>query len=69
MREQARARAGAPVYAFYAEKGEGVVDLVYFFWYPYNRGKEVLDTIWGNHVGDWEHITVRLTEGRGGAGR
>jgi hypothetical protein len=52
--------AGAPVYAYYADKGGGVVDLVYFFWYPYNRGKEVVDTIWGNHVGDWEHITVRL---------
>lgn len=52
--------AGAPVYAFYADKGGGVVDLVYFFWFPYNRGKSVVDTIWGNHVGDWEHITVRL---------
>ncbi len=52
---------GAPVYAFYADKGSNIVDLVYFFYYPYNRGKEVVDTIWGNHVGDWEHITVRLT--------
>lgn len=51
------------VYAFYADKGMDVVDLVYFFWYPYNRGKEVVDTIWGNHVGDWEHITVRLLRG------
>jgi hypothetical protein len=56
---------GAPVYAFYADKGQGVVDLVYFFFYPYNRGKEVVDTIWGNHVGDWEHITVRLMRGPG----
>lgn len=55
--------AGAPVYAFHADKGGGVVDLVYFFWYPYNRGKEVVDTVWGNHVGDWEHITVRLLLG------
>ncbi|MCB9706583.1 MAG: Vps62-related protein [Myxococcales bacterium] len=55
----------APVYAFYADKGGGVVDLVYFFWYPYNRGKSVVDTIWGNHVGDWEHITVRLMKGPG----
>lgn len=53
----------APVYAYYADKGGDVVDLVYFFYYPYNRGKEVVDTIWGNHVGDWEHITVRLTRG------
>lgn len=55
---------GAPVYAFYADKGGDVVDLVYFFWYPYNRGKSVVDTIWGNHVGDWEHITVRLQRGQ-----
>ena len=53
--------ADAPVYAYYADKGGDIVDLVYFFYYPYNRGKEVVDTIWGNHVGDWEHITVRLT--------
>ncbi len=53
--------ANAPVYAYYADKGDDIVDLIYFFYYPYNRGKEVVDTIWGNHVGDWEHITVRLT--------
>ena len=50
----------APVYAFWADKGGGVVDLVYWIYYPYNRGKSVVDTIWGNHVGDWEHVTVRL---------
>ncbi|MEM7157823.1 MAG: Vps62-related protein [Myxococcota bacterium] len=52
----------APVYAYWAEKKGGIVDLVYFVYSPYNRGKEVVDTIWGNHVGDWEHITVRLIE-------
>ena len=57
----------APVYAFWVKKSPQVdgnsfdfVDLIYFFYYPYNRGKEVVDTIWGNHVSDWEHITVRL---------
>ncbi len=45
-----------------------MVDLVYFFYYPYNRGKEVLDTIWGNHVSDWEHFTVRLNWGQPEAG-
>lgn len=56
-----------PVYAFWAKKSVQVgenffdfVDLVYFFYYPYNRGKEIIDTIFGNHVGDWEHVTVRL---------
>ncbi|MBM4039112.1 MAG: DUF946 domain-containing protein, partial [Planctomycetes bacterium] len=32
-----------------------------FFYYPYNRGKTKVDTVFGNHVGDWEHITIRLT--------
>jgi hypothetical protein len=57
----------APAYAFWHEQtiswgGEKmeVADLTYFFYFPYNRGKEYYDTIWGNHVGDWEHITVRL---------
>jgi hypothetical protein len=56
-----------PVYAFWVKKSVQVgeelfdyVDLIYFFYYPYNRGKEVVDTIWGNHVGDWEHVTLRL---------
>jgi hypothetical protein len=65
----------APVYAYFIEKqipvGEinvEVADLVYFFYYPYNRGKEVFFTIWGNHVGDWEHITVRLAWQHGDMG-
>jgi thiol-disulfide isomerase/thioredoxin len=58
----------APAYAFYNKQtipwgGEEieVVDLTYFFYYPYNRGKEYFDTIWGSHVGDWEKTTVRLS--------
>jgi Vacuolar protein sorting-associated protein 62 len=54
--------ATSPVYAFYADKGGGVVDLVYWIFYPYNRGKNIADTVWGNHVGDWEHVTVRLLD-------
>ncbi|MDH5508411.1 MAG: Vps62-related protein, partial [Anaerolineae bacterium] len=57
----------APAYAFWNKQiiplnGQDieVVDLTYFFYYPYNRGKEYFSTVWGNHVGDWEHITVRL---------
>lgn len=58
----------AQVYAFWNKQkipwaGEEieVVDLTYFFYYPYNRGKEYFNTIWGSHVGDWEHVTVRLS--------
>jgi len=49
-----------PAYAFWHQVHRDTVDLVYFFYYPYNRGKEVLNTIFGSHVGDWEHVTVRL---------
>lgn len=54
-----------PAYAFWNEveiagEGKNVVDIVYFFYYPYNRGKSAVNTIFGSHVGDWEHITVRL---------
>lgn len=49
----------APVYAFWSENAAGV-NLVYNFYYTYNRGKKVLGSVYGNHVGDWEHITVRL---------
>lgn len=49
-----------PAYAFWVDKPGLVTDIVYFFFFPYNRGKSVLKTIWGNHVSDWEHLTVRL---------
>lgn len=51
--------ANPPLYAFWVTKHYGY-DLVYFLYCPYNRGKEVMGTIWGNHVSDWEHLTVRL---------
>nr|WP_321396825.1 Vps62-related protein [uncultured Desulfobacter sp.] len=50
----------AKIYAFWVTKNKPIIDLVYFFFYPYNRGKEVANTMFGNHVGDWEHLTVRL---------
>ena len=55
-----------PVYAFWVEKQPAglVVDLVYFFYYPYNQGKFVVYSTWENHVSDWEHITVRLAWGQ-----
>jgi len=57
-------KASVPVYAVVAdneiEAGKEFTDIVYFMLYPYNRGKRKIDTMWGNHVGDWEHFTVRF---------
>ncbi|MEK8131010.1 Vps62-related protein [Paenibacillus filicis] len=54
--------ANAPVYAFWVEKEYNNIDLVYFQFSPYNLGKVVVGSEFGNHVGDWERITVRLAK-------
>src|SRR4051812_30329726 len=30
-----------PIYGYYVEKGEGVVDLVYYAYFPFNYGKKI----------------------------
>lgn len=47
-------------YAFAVEKEYKYLDLTYFVFTPYNKAKEVAGIQFGNHIGDWEHITVRL---------
>lgn len=54
----------AKAYAFAAEKDGKYLDLSYFVFTPYNKSKEVLGMEFGNHIGDWEHITVRLIKER-----
>ncbi|MDY7229769.1 Vps62-related protein [Hyalangium rubrum] len=53
-----------------------VTDVIYWMFYPYNNGKRVCIgwyspwgcaggySTFGNHVGDWEHATVRFVDGR-----
>lgn len=53
-----------------------VTDVLYWNFYPYNNGKRVCIgwyspwgcvggySTFGNHVGDWEHLTVRFIDGR-----
>lgn len=50
----------AKAYAFAIEKEEKYLDLSYFVFTPYNKSKEILGMEFGNHIGDWEHITIRL---------
>jgi hypothetical protein len=60
------------IYAFWVPKVSNdleltpVFDLVYFMYFPYNRGKPLLDVTLDNHVGDWEHVTVRTFGGVAG---
>eukprot|EP00050_Salpingoeca_kvevrii_P013978 m.31974 g.31974 ORF g.31974 m.31974 type:complete len:592 (+) comp5439_c0_seq1:909-2684(+) len=49
----------ARLYAFSAHKASGAIDLVYIVFYTYNRGKQQFGTVFGNHVGDLETVTIR----------
>ncbi|XP_065064963.1 uncharacterized protein LOC135691121 isoform X1 [Rhopilema esculentum] len=68
-----------PIYTLWRQFRQGrnqVRDFVYWTFYPYNRGKNVCIgvagsgrcfggcTVMGNHVADWEHVTVRLVNNR-----
>lgn len=54
--------ATAKIYSFLVEKEYSNVDLSYFQFNPYNYGKIVLGMEFGDHVGDWEHVTIRLAK-------
>lgn len=56
-------RSDAPVVLVVVPKGDGVVDAFWFFFYSYNLGNTVFNVRFGNHVGDWEHTTVRFQHG------
>lgn len=53
----------APATLVMVDKGSGVVDAFWFFFYAYNLGQTVLGTRYGNHVGDWEHCMIRFEAG------
>lgn len=52
----------ARCYAFWVEKDYSNIDISYFQYCPYDLGKTVLGTEFGNHVSDWEHITIRFAK-------
>ena len=57
-------RSDAPAVLVTVNKGDGVVDAFWFFFYSYNLGNVVLNVRFGNHVGDWEHTLVRFHHGK-----
>lgn len=56
-------RSSAPAVLVVVPKEDGIVDAFWFFFYSYNLGNTVLNVRFGNHVGDWEHTTVRFVNG------
>lgn len=53
----------APAVLVLVDKGSGILDAFWFFFYSYNLGQTVLAMRFGNHVGDWEHCMVRFEHG------
>ena len=53
----------APAVLILVDKGAGILDAFWFFFYSYNLGQTVLKIRFGNHVGDWEHCMVRFQNG------
>lgn len=53
----------APATLVLVDKGSGIVDAFWFFFYAYNLGQTVLGVRYGNHVGDWEHTMIRFDSG------
>lgn len=56
-------RSDAPAILVAVDKGEGIVDAFWFFFYCFNLGNTVFNVRCGNHVGDWEHTVIRFYNG------
>lgn len=56
-------RSDAPAVLIVINKGHGVVDAFWFFFYSFNLGNTVFNVRFGNHIGDWEHTAIRFHHG------
>lgn len=56
-------RSDAPAVLVVVDKGHGIVDAFWFFFYSFNLGNVVFNVRFGNHVGDWEHTAIRFHHG------
>ena len=57
-------RSSAPAFLVTVNKGHGIVDAFWFYFYSYNLGNKVLNVRFGNHIGDWEHSLIRFQHGK-----
>jgi hypothetical protein len=57
-------RSDAPAVLVVVDKGHGVVDAFWFYFYSYNLGNKVFNVRFGNHIGDWEHTLIRFHNGK-----
>ncbi|KAJ5779172.1 Vacuolar protein sorting-associated protein 62 [Penicillium paradoxum] len=57
-------RSDAPAILVVMDKGNGIVDAFWFYFYSFNLGNTVVNVRFGNHVGDWEHSMVRFHNGK-----
>ena len=62
--ETSGGRSDAPAILITVNKGHGIVDAFWFYFYSYNLGNIVFNIRWGNHVGDWEHSLIRFQHGK-----
>lgn len=53
----------APAILVMVDKGDGILDAFWFYFYSYNLGTTVFNIRFGNHVGDWEHSLIRFQHG------
>lgn len=62
--EKTGGRSNAPAVLLVIDKGNGIVDAFWFYFYSFNLGNVVFDVRFGNHIGDWEHCLVRFHHGK-----
>ncbi|KAG9240471.1 hypothetical protein BJ878DRAFT_537109 [Calycina marina] len=46
------------------DKGNGILDAFYIYFYSFNEGPVAIGHRIGNHLGDWEHNMVRFQDGK-----
>ena len=56
-------KSSAPATLIVIDKGNGIMDAFWFYFYSYNHGNKVGGMHFGDHVGDWEHSLVRFHNG------